>query len=874
MANALMTASVVSVECLDALVSTAHTSASDAIAGIARIAADILGVPLAAVAVADGERLRFLADVGFTLADMPLSASLLMPRLGKEGPLSLADMQADPQFRRHPLVAASPLLRFVAAAPLKMPDGTVLGFVAGFDTEPRTQKATALQLRLLGGLADQALAHLAAQGREQALRRQLEEKQRCLDAIANQALVGVIHQNFEGRIISVNRHFCTLTGRSAEELQRRPFEGMIHHDDWKILQARFHAHKETGEGFATELRWIHPDGSMLWCRANIFFVQDDTGRPASFAIFMHDITALQDAKAALVNSEERFRLATKAARLGVADFQPQTSRFNWSDELRAMLGAPQYASPSLRLVLKALEPDGRDQARLWLRRRVPAAFNIKGPYIVRIRRLDTGEPRWLEVCVWSSPEGAGDPVGEAGRLVITTRDVTDEKNSEERILWAAEHDPLTGLANRRLFVKRLNEAVLQAEQDQTQVGLLLFDLDKLKQTNDTLGHEAGDFLLRTFVDRLDEVRREGDTLARLGGDEFALIMPGLTCKTQMLALAQTLLDRMREPLIFGGRPLECRASIGACMYPAHGRDANSLQRNADVALYRAKAQGRCRLVVFEAEMRSELQLVSSMLEMARQALVTDGIIPYYQPKVALGTGTLTGFEALLRWQHPRRGIQGPGHISAAFEDLDLAEALSVRMFSLVATQMRAWLDAGFNFGHVAVNASAAEFLRDNFAERVLGQLEEAGVPPHYLELEVTESVLLGHQADRADHILRTLSNAGVRIALDDFGTGFASLSHLKRFPVDTIKIDRSFVRDLEHNAYGGAIIRAVISLGRSLGMTVVAEGIETQAQVEFLVAHQCDTGQGFFFGRPAEAAEIEGVFAAPAGHGIGDDPSL
>ncbi len=396
------------------------------------------------------------------------------------------------------------------------------------------------------------------------------------------------------------------------------------------------------------------------------------------------------------------------------------------------------------------------------------------------------------------------------------------------------------------------------------MGLLLFDLDRLKQINDTLGHDAGDFLLRTFIDRLNRLRREGDTLARLGGDEFALIMPGLTSKTQMLDLAQAVLAGMNDRLEFGGRPLECRASIGASLYPDDGHDAASLQRNADVALYRAKAQGRCRLVVFEPEMRSELQLVSSMLEMARQALATNSIIPHYQPKIEMDTGRLTGFEALLRWQHPRRGIQGPGHIAAAFEDMDLAEALSVRMFKLVAQQMRAWLDAGYEFGHVAINASAVEFRRDNFAERVLAQLQEAGVPPHYLELEVTESVLMGHQADRVDRILRTLSSAGVSIALDDFGTGFASLSHLKRFPVDTIKIDRSFVRDLEYNAYGGAIIRAVISLGRSLGMTVVAEGIETDAQVQFLINHQCDTGQGYFFGRPAEAAAVEPLLAAPA----------
>jgi len=693
------------------------------------MAADVLDVPLAAVAAANGERLRFLGEVGFEFAEMPLSASLLMPRLEQDGSLYVLDALADSYFRKHPLVTGAPRLRFMAAVPLSAPDGTIFGFLAGFDTVPHEAEPTQAQLRLLDGLASQAVALLAAQGRE---------------------------------------------------------------------------------------------------------------------------------RIAVGNSEKWLRLATRAARLGVAEYDLQTGQFSWSDDLRAMIGAPEDAAPSLRLALTVLEAEGRQSARSWLGRASPAPAFHNGPHYVRVRRLDTRDLRWLEVRVWASPADGT----EAGRLILTARDVTEERKSEERMLWAAEHDPLTGLANRRLFAKQLNEAVRRAEQDQTQVGLLLFDLDKLKQANDTFGHEAGDFLLQVFVDRLEQVRREGDTLARLGGDEFALIMPGLNDRQPMLDLAQSVLSRMREPLQFSNRTLECRASIGASIYPEHGRDANSLQRNADVALNRAKAQGRCRLVLFEAEMRSELQLYSSMLDMARQALNSDGIVPYFQPKIALSTGKLTGFEALLRWRHPRRGIQGPGHIAAAFEDPDLAEALSVRMFGLVAAQMRAWLDAGYDFGHVAVNASAAEFLRDGFAERVLAQLREAGVPPHYLELEVTESVLLGDRVDHTDHLLRTLSDAGIRIALDDFGTGFASLTHLKRFPVDTIKIDQSFVRDLEHNAYGGAIIRAVISLGQSLGINVVAEGIETEAQASFLLNHRCDAGQGYFLGRPADAATVEALLTA------------
>jgi len=828
----------------------------------ARMAADCMDVPLAAVAVADGERLRFLGEIGFGITETPLSASLLMPHFRAGQPLTVLDMSRDARFSAHPLVAGAPALRFAAAVPLAGSDGRVFGFVAGLDTAPHLEGPTETQAQMLQGLASLLLACLAAQGRGRETERALQEARRCLEAISSQALVGILHQDFNGRILMVNERFCALAGRSAKVLRRVPLERLMHLRDWRKLRELFDMNRPTGQPFSTEVRWARPDGSMLWCAVDVSFVRDETGKPVSLVAFMHDITWYKKAKAALNSSEERFRLATKAARLGVADYHLPTGAFSWSDELRAMVGAPEGTKPSLRLALAVLEPEARRTVRNWLLKPDPNVPLREGAHYIRIRRLDNGALRWLEVRVWAS---AADD-GESGRLVLTTRDVTEEKNSEERVLWASEHDPLTGLANRRLFLKRLSAAVQQAETERSHVGLLLFDLDKLKQTNDTLGHEAGDFLLRTFVERLQGLRREEDTLARLGGDEFALIMPNLSGSQQMLDLAQTVLEQMRERLTFEGHAIECRASIGASLYPEHGRDANNLQRNADVALYRAKAQGRCRLVVFEPEMRSELQLHTSMLSMARQALDTGNIVPYFQPKIALDTGKLVGFEALLRWRHPRRGIQGPAQIAAALEDQDLAVAISERMFALVAAQMRAWLDAGYEFGHVAVNASAVEFLRDNFAERVLGQLQEAGVPPRYLELEVTESVLLGHQSDRSDRILRTLSNAGVRIALDDFGTGFASLSHLKRFPVDTIKIDQSFVRDLENDPFGGAIIRAVISLGQSLGICVVAEGIETQAQADFLLAHQCDVGQGYFLGRPAAALAAEnllqGVYAA------------
>ena len=296
----------------------------------------------------------------------------------------------------------------------------------------------------------------------------------------------------------------------------------------------------------------------------------------------------------------------------------------------------------------------------------------------------------------------------------------------------------------------------------------------------------------------------------------------------------------------------------------NGDCRTDLMKNADIALYAAKAAGRGKLRIFQSDMRHEMQRRASMLGLARTALRQKRILPYYQPKIELLSGRIAGFEALLRWRHPRKGIQTPDTVAAAFEDLTLAAELSDRMVEGVIADLRRWRDEGVRFGHVAINAAAAEFRRGNFAEQLLERLHKASVPPRCLQVEVTETVFLGRGAEYVERALKTLSTEGIQIALDDFGTGFASLSHLKQFPVDIIKIDRSFVRDLQQDPEDAAIVNAVINLGRNLGIRIVAEGIETEAQEEFLVALGCDYGQGFLYGKPTAAKRVPGLLPAPS----------
>jgi diguanylate cyclase (GGDEF)-like protein/PAS domain S-box-containing protein len=470
-----------------------------------------------------------------------------------------------------------------------------------------------------------------------------------------------------------------------------------------------------------------------------------------------------------------------------------------------------------------------------------------------------GNVRWGEIVVSPVLGEHGEPV----RLVAISRDITDRREAEDRLLWSATRDALTQLPNRALFQRTLNDAAKRAGEGDGKVGLLVLDLDHFKQVNDTLGHDAGDALLKTVASRLEafcaEPSNAGVLAARLGGDEFALIVDGVSDAGELGARATALLGELRQPFVHAGRILDCHATIGAALFPDHGKAPEDLLKSADIALYAAKSSRRGQAVTFEPAHRAELQQRQSMIALARNALGGDRILPFYQPKVNLADGTIHGFEALLRWRHDSRGIQLPGTISAAFEDLELAAAISDRIIDQVIVDMRGWLDQGLAFGHVAVNAGAAEFRSDRFAESVLERLERANIPAGCFNLEVTETVFLGRGSEYVERALKLLSKAGVGIALDDFGTGYASLRHLKQFPVDVIKIDQSFVQNMEADPDDAAIVDAVLNLGRSLQIEVVAEGIEAASHARRLAAMGCHFGQGFLFSHAVAAQDVPGL---------------
>jgi diguanylate cyclase (GGDEF)-like protein/PAS domain S-box-containing protein len=626
---------------------------------------------------------------------------------------------------------------------------------------------------------------------------------------------------------------------------------IVHPDDRERQQRDIARSLEQDQAFSCEFRIIRPDnGEVRWISSRTKVERDATG--AANRIGGHlDITERKNAEEALRDSEERFRLAAEAAGLGVWDYDLALDRREWSGRLREILGVSPDVEPSMAAVTACIHPADREKFQRTLREahtsdvaRFEASF--------RILRANDGAERWITLNSWRTNRADNS----MRRIITTVRDVTDEKTAEERVRWTASHDPLTRLANRGLFQEKLDQAIRSAASDGGAVGLLLLDLDHFKQINDTLGHDAGDMLLRMFAKRLHGVVRAQDTVARFGGDEFAIVVPDIHTDQSVIQLSESIQDRLREPFVHEGRLLDCRVSIGASLFPEHGRTSEELLKNADFALYASKAGGRGMVSLFAPHMRDNVRRRSAMVQLARNAFRDDRMVPFYQPKLDLGEQKLVGFEALLRWRMPNGRIGSPAAIEAAFEDLEVAAQISDRMIERVIADMRGWLDRGVDFQNVAVNASAAEFRRDNFAERVLERLHRADIPTRYFQLEVTETVFLGRGAEYVHRALALLSQRGVKIALDDFGTGYASLRHLKQFPVDIIKIDQSFVRDMEADPGDEAIVRAVINLGRSLGIKVVAEGIERVEQSQRLIELECDFGQGFLFSKAVPASRV------------------
>lgn len=444
--------------------------------------------------------------------------------------------------------------------------------------------------------------------------------------------------------------------------------------------------------------------------------------------------------------------------------------------------------------------------------------------------------------------------GGVSGLVVVFHDVTEAQAMVQRMTHLAQHDILTSLPNRGLLDDRLEQGIALALRHSRRLAVLFIDLDHFKHINDSLGHLIGDQLLREVALRIRPCVRSSDTVSRQGGDEFIVLLSEITDAEDAALIADKIRLAVLEPYTIEGHHLQLTASIGVSVYPEDGANAESLIQGADVAMYHAKEKGKNRSQFFKEEMNrhaAERQLIRADL---RHALTRCEFVLEYQPKVNLDSGAITGVEALIRWRHPTRGVLPPVEFINIAEDSGLIVQIGQWVLRAACIQAQKWLTDGIRFGTLAVNISAVEFRNDKFLEEICGILVHTGLEPRYLELELTETAVM-RDFEVTSAVLQSLSAMGVRIAVDDFGAGYSNLSYLKRFPISTLKLDKSFVQDVAVNSNIATIVRSVIHMGQSLHLKVVAEGIETAEQLKFLRAADCAEGQGYYFSKPVEADE-------------------
>jgi diguanylate cyclase (GGDEF)-like protein/PAS domain S-box-containing protein len=457
-----------------------------------------------------------------------------------------------------------------------------------------------------------------------------------------------------------------------------------------------------------------------------------------------------------------------------------------------------------------------------------------------------------ELAIETSAAPIHDRHGGVIGAVMVAHDVTVARELSHRLARLALHDSLTDVPNRTLFGDRLDQAMMRAHRAGSSVAVLYIDLDRFKHINDSLGHAVGDELLKSVAHRLQSCVRSSDTVSRQGGDEFLVLLADVAHPRDASVCAEKILEALDAPLRLGAHDLRITASIGIATFPGDAEDAESLLRNADFAMYQAKYSGRNNYQFFRPDMNSNAVERQSVETDLRLAIARQEFVLNYQPRVELKTGAIVGVEALIRWQRPRHGLMPPARFIPVAEESGLILPIGRWTLETACRQARAWQNAGLAPISVAINVSAVELRGKDFLNNVQQVLAESGLEPSLLELELTETFMMQDWQSTAA-ILRALKGLGVRIALDDFGTGYSSLSYMKRFPIDALKIDQSFVRDMTTDSDDASIVSAVIDMGRSLNMRVVAEGVQTRAQLDFLRERHCPEGQGFYFGPPVPA---------------------
>lgn len=735
-----------------------------------------------------------------------------------------------------------------------------------------------VEVDLLQVFVDQAAVALANARLFDQARLEIVERVRALkmernfvSAILDTAGALIIILSAQGRILRINRACERISGYSLSEVRGKYFWDLfVPPEEKEGLANHFEKLRHGQVPSEYENSWITHAGEhriIAWRNTALF----DSAGAVEFIIGIGiDITERKQAEEALRESEERYALAALSASDGLWDWNLKTNKIYFSSRWKSMLGCREEEIGDSPIEwFSRIHPEDLPQLKAdicdYLEGRVASTTPLKNEH--RILHQD-GRYRWVlgqGLAVWAEN-------GQPTRLAGSQTDITQRKLAEAQLMHSAFHDVLTGLPNRTLFRERLEQAIEQANEDQAyRFAVLFLDLDRFKVINDSLGHLVGDELLVVVARRIKAQLRPDDMVARLGGDEFAILLSSIPSTDQVAAIAERIQLELAKPIVLQEQRIFTASSIGIAIGSADYDWPDEILRDADMAMYQAKSRGRARYELFRADMRTQLEEMWQLEAELRHALERAELQLYYQPIVSLVDGSLAGVEALLRWQHPERGLVEPIEFIPLAEEIGLIAAIGAWVLRAACVQMAAWHAAGSTSLRVSVNVSPFQLkqpspldtlpfeveLLPNLVKRVLA---ETGLSPQALELEITESIAMLNQ-EFSLAMVEALSELGVRIAVDDFGLGSA-LDFLTQFPISTLKIDQSFVRNMTGDSRDAAFIAAIIAMAHSLKLKVVAEGIETDAQLTLLKAQQCDEVQGYLLSRPLSATMITELLEA------------
>jgi len=681
-------------------------------------------------------------------------------------------------------------------------------------------------------------------------------------AIVEAVPLGVLVTDAEGLCVHANPACRRIFGLVEAQLLGRDWRSFICPDDQPRVLAEWRVAAAKHQSFRVEARLLCADGSLAWIRLNA--ARHGLGPPFGHVLTVEDIADRKSADNVLRVAEEALFAEKERAQVTLNSIGDAVLTTDIPGNVTYM-----------NLVAERMTGWSREEA---IGRPLAEVFRIvdgtSGEIAANPAHLAMHEDRTVGLAadcvlrrrdgVEASIEDSAAPIhnrdGQVVGAVLVFHDVSESRAMAVKMFHLAHHDFLTGLPNRALLTERLAQAIGLARRRHKQVGLLFLDLDYFKHINDSLGHAVGDQLLKSVADRLMTCVRVTDTVCRQGGDEFVILLSEIEHLQDATRVADKLLQVFSQPQLIDGHELHVTLSIGISVFPDDGDNPETVMQNADTAMYHAKASGRNNWQLFRGDMNTravQRQFIESSL---RRALRQDEFVLHYQPQIDLVSGALTGAEALIRWQDPKLGLIQPAQFVHIAEESGLIVPIGRWVMREACRQLKVWQDAGLRTVPISVNISAMEFRHKGFLEGVALILSDTGLAPQLLELELTESILM-HDAEASAVVLIALKAMGMHLAIDDFGTGYSSLSYLKRFPIDTLKIDQSFIRDVATNADDATIVSAMIGMGRNLKQRVVAEGVETLEQLAFLRAQHCHEGQGFQFSHPLGAADFGALLA-------------